>query len=396
MSLAKKRGRVGTAPAPATPSFIAVAGPSTPPAAILPLTPPSSCSVRPLAPIASDDYDPNDPQTLILPSSPSLSVDSVFRNIEKYLLPARLRCSPPLLRLPNIPLRTFEDFLSTHGETALLNHTKLEYEPSGGLITVCAPPTPYHDCSPSFLQSVLTQLGRTGFDTPARQDTLHVTQISWRAPDGSYLVPDAAITVLVEDDNAATTTTAPPRLFPTIVVEVANSQLYDDAVKKARRWFRASAGLVEVVLLVNFTQKDPLQDAACFIEIFRCRNATPPAAEDPADSDASDAAYQPPAATPLLDVYRDGERTHVIPPPLDAARDHVVLRYSDFFGSENVPLGRDPAEPVVLQMRILRSKIVSLVRLTRAQNESLKRKAGDQERDAGEGAPVKRVRPEEA
>lgn len=382
-SHARKGGRVT-----ATPGASSVAGPSTPPGPVLLLTPPSS-SLRQLGPIASDDFDivQQLDETQELGQPPSSSVDSVFTEIKHYLLPAKARrlmpCAP-LFRIFNVALDTFEVFLSTHGECALLNHTKIEYDPSARLITVCAPPTPYHDCSPSFLQTVLSQLQQNGFDTPSRQETLQVTQISWRAPDGSYLVPDAAVTVLDEREDA----TAPPRLFPTIVVEVANSQLYDDAVKKVRRWFRASAGLVEVVLLVNFTEKDPLQDAACFIEVYRCRHADP--ASD-ADSDSSTAAYRPPTDPPLLDVYRDGDRTDVIP-PLDSPEDCVVLRYSDFFGSENVPVDRDAAEPVVLQLRILRMKINSLVRLTRAQNESLKRKAGRDE----EGTEKKRVRADEA
>lgn len=374
---------------------MAASSPSTPPGAVLPLTPPSSCTVPEVERISSVDnasvtQQPVELHDLSLPCTPSPSVASVFNDIEHYLLPAKSRgalpCAP-ILRLDNITLATFEDFLSTHGEYPLFNHTKIEYQPSAGLITVCAPPTPYHDCSPPFLQAVLSQLARSGFDTPARQDTLQVTQISWRGSDGSYLVPDAAITVLDESEDA---TAPPPRLFPTIVVEVANSQQYDDAVKKARRWFRASAGLVEVVLLVNFTEKDPLTDAACFIEVFRCRNA-PPADEDAAvDSDASTAAFRLPEDPPLLDVYRDGDRRNVIP-AADPADDHIVLRYSDFFGSENVPVGRDPAEPVVLQLRILRTKINTLVRLTRAQNESLKRKAGREEEDEGTSG-VKRVR----
>lgn len=380
-SHARKRG-----PVEATPRPFSAAGPSTPTGPVLPLTPPSS-SLRKVETIPSDDFDVaqqlDEPDELIQPLSPS--VHSVFTEIKYYLRPAKtryLKSCPPLLRIPDVALDTFEDFLSTHGECALLNHTKIEYEPAARLITVCAPPTPYHDCSPSFLQAVLSQLHQTGFDTPSRQESLQVTQISWRAPDGSYLVPDAAVTVLDEREDA----TAPPRLFPTIVVEVANSQLYDDAVKKARRWFRASAGLVEVVLLVNFTEKDPLQDAACFIEVYRCRHVNPVSSSD---SDSSTAEYRPPADPPLLDVYRDGDRTNVIP-LMDPEKDCVVLRYSDFFGSENVPPDRDAAEPVVLQLRILRMKINSLVRLTNAQNESVKRKAGVEEEEERMG--LKRVR----
>lgn len=96
-----------------------------------------------------------------------------------------------------------------------------------------------------------------------------------------------------------------------------------------------------------------------------------------------------PSELTLLELYCDGDCTQVIPPP-DPVTDHVVLRYSDFFGSENVPAARDPDEPVELEMRILRMKINSLVRLTRAQNESFKRKAAEEEET--EGAGVKRVR----
>lgn len=242
-SHARQRGRVGAAPGVSPPA--PRPGPSTPPGPVLPLTPPSSVSLRQLQPIQSDD-DSNAAQQSselheqIRPYTPVPTVDSVFNSMKNYLIPPQARCSlpfPPLFRIGNISLDRFEDFLCTHGECALLNHTKFDYEPSGGLITVCAPPTPYHDCSPSFLQTILSQLHRSGFNTPARQDTLQVTQISWRAPDGSDLVPDAAVTVLDEREEA----TAPPRLFPTMVVEVANSQLYEDAVKKVRRWFRASA-----------------------------------------------------------------------------------------------------------------------------------------------------------
>lgn len=55
-----------------------------------------------------------------------------------------------------------------------------------------------------------------------------------------------------------------PRLWPTIVVEVANSQSYESVQAKVTRWFRKSHGVVEVALVFTFTAKEPLVDRRVF------------------------------------------------------------------------------------------------------------------------------------
>lgn len=264
----------------------------------------------------------------------------------------------------------------------------------------------------------------TSFDTPARLKTLQVTQISWEATNGSVLCPDAAVAVMSPEEES--------RLWPTIVAEVANSQSYESALAKIRRWFRASEGMVEAALLLKFTEKDPLVNPACFIEVYRSRPR--PAAEevvpvsevgtdeatgsstdigsgdpdggencetdgsernskpegdcvddmeavmesdtteaetelDTDDSTSSHAEYHP-ANTPttttgVLDIYQDGHRQTVLPAPDDPdTPQHVTLRYSDFFGRENVPAGRDGMEEVKLDLSVLRAHIGVLLRLT--------------------------------
>lgn len=296
-------------------------------------------------------------------------------------------------------------------------------------------------------------------------------------------MPDAAVVVI--DDEA------PPRLWPTIVVEVANSQLYEDALAKVKRWFIKSGNTVEVALLLKFVGKDPLVNPACFLEVYRGRivdadadgesmdfetesdtsgdeeleeedeeldnddrdnlsdgntdrsvsrqeqstiEATalcpvdtdadvvaedeleetpqnqvdsdspfssledeehdhdnpPAAAPDHGDSESSLSSLDgeelnlddPLAATPVpskrrLQVYIADTRRTVLPisdPPEPEMR-YLSLRYSDFFGRENVPDGKDPAEEVRLDLDILRREVRNLVRLTVRQVGSLKRSA---------------------
>lgn len=356
----------------------------------------------------------------------------------------------------------FEQFLDDHGEAIREQHLKLEYIAASCQIIVYGPPAPYHDCTPVFLQKVLFGLRRTAFDTPSRQDTLAVREIPFRAPDGSFLEPDAAVVVLDDD--------APPRLWPTIVVEVANTQPYEDAVAKVKRWFLNSRNTVEVALLLNFVAKDPLVDPTCFLEVYRGRivgadavgksldsdteiesssddeleddealsdddnthglsdaNNDRSASPDmqspidatslsPADTNAdeehedtlqnsidSDSSLSsldddldledPLAAIPVpakqrLQVYIADTRKTVLPvsdPPAPEMR-FLSLRYSDFFGSENVPDGKDPAEEVLLDLDILRREVRNLVRLTVRQVGSLKRSAKGRVATAGKRA----------
>lgn len=78
---------------------------------------------------------------------------------------------------------------------------------------------------------------------------------SWHAPNGSYLIPDAAVAVLdIESDAIA-------RLWLTIVVEV----------EKVSRWFLAGERMVKIALLRKSTGEEPLVNSLCFIVVFRCR-----------------------------------------------------------------------------------------------------------------------------
>lgn len=266
---------------------------------------------------------------------------------------------------------------------------------------------------PSFLQETLTSLRGTPFDTPARQRMLRVTQVSWRAPDGSYLVPDAAVSVMGSH----------PRLWPPLVVEVANTLTYESATAKVARWFIASERAMEVALLMKFTAANAMVDPACFVEVWRSRvgevtggnedsvspaasgsctsknedidqeNVSPAASAscncedvDSADEDLDPAVVLDPDAeygssTQEITVYRDGPRRIVYPapePPVIQAP--ISLRYSDFFGRENVPVGRDPGEEVLLDLGILREVLAEFVDLTRAQVASIKRQRDDKEK----------------
>lgn len=53
------------------------------------------------------------------------------------------------------------------------------------------------------------------------------------------------------------------------MVEVANSLSYESVLNKFERWFVASEGMVEVALLLKFTETDPLINPACFLEVYR-------------------------------------------------------------------------------------------------------------------------------
>lgn len=359
-----------------------------------------------------------------------------------------------VLRHANITTVAFNNFLDVPILHTLMGRSKIESISSSSHIYIYAPPQPYHDCSPPFLRRVLQ---RTSFDTAARQDTLQVCQSSWRAPDGSYLVPDAAVAVLdIESDE-------PPRLWPTIVVEVARSKTYHTAVEKVTRWFRASEGMVEVALLLMFTEEDPLVNPACFIDVFRCRPTSSPGAEagpkvpdsviaglagdgdggdgcdqvrqiaaqdatgskdkdtaptrtsssaavaiqedttrsgsehhNTADSsdncNLSNAPYHPDRSPPTLEIYQHGPRHIVVPTAsADSSYRHIELQYSDFFGRENVPAGRDPAEKVELELDLLRKELLVRLHLTQAQMGSLKRKGTAEDALGGGDKRVKKV-----
>lgn len=54
---------------------------------------------------------------------------------------------------------------------------------------------------------------------------------------------------------------------------------------------------------------------------------------------------------------------------------YLSLRYSDFFGSENVPKGKSANEEVLLDLDMLRREVRNRMRLTERQVGSLKRSA---------------------
>lgn len=333
---------------------------------------------------------------------------------------------------------------------------------------------------------MLFSLRGTSFDTDARQATLGVREISFRSRDGSYLVPDAAVVVL--DDETT------PRLWPTIVVEVANSQSYESAVEKVKRWFVKSKNTVEVALLLKFTAKNPLLDPACFLEVYRARvvdegdeewdddlafesdseasdDGLPVHSDDddeglqsdgnendeidgsvatrgtigPNDPDAghhlidedsllrlddrdsspcltvqnqepdpeippvlaptpddlsspSSTSSNPPTPSPSsaasgrasdpaghtpvhsLHIFVEGPRNIILPvaDPPDPEMRYVSLRYSDFFGSENVPPGKNVDEPVRLDLDVLRREVRNLMRLTQRQVGNVKRRGREE------------------
>lgn len=316
------------------------------------------------------------------------------------------------------------------------------------------------------------------------------------------MVPDSAVVVMPLDGE--------PRLWPTIVVEVANSQDYGDVLAKVKRWFRNSHGMVEVALVLKFTAKDPILDPACFLEVWRSEarvsdevddqspaiNAEGDESERTGDPDSgsadgdengnasttgcpssdrssssegqesqapgdhlidavsldtdcilpsSDGEHQPniptvdadisnphdmdsdsslsslddaeidiPASQPDQDtapassqsssastseyrpttprhrrqIYLSGLRKTILPvaDPVDQEMQYLTLSYSDFFGSENVPEGRDPNEEVQLDLDELRLEIRLLVKMTEKQANVNKHPA------AGNGRGGRRVK----
>lgn len=303
------------------------------------------------------------------------------------------------------------------------------------------------------------------------------------------MVPDAAVVVLPLD--------AEPRLWPTIVVEVANSQSYDDVLAKVKRWFRNSHGMVEVALVLKFTAKEPILDPSCFMEVWRygvrtsdeagdqnaaldgegseCErtedpdsgtsdgdvhsintnndqttsnrcsasavrdNQTPEDSLTDADnphadcnltstddehepviptaiadisnsqvtdsdgslsslveeeidiartspdqdtvsgssqsSSASTSEYRPTPLHPRRQIILSGLRKTILPvsDPVEQEMRYLTLFYSDFFGSENVPEGRNPNEEVLLDLDELRLEIRLLMGMTEKLQERLKK-----------------------
>lgn len=333
-------------------------------------------------------------------------------------------------------------------------------------------------------------------------------------------MPDAAVVV--------TPVGAPARVWPTIVVEVANTQGYEDAVAKVKRWFTKSHGMVEVALLLKFTAADPVLDPSCFLEVWRYGVPAPgdkdltmvewegdsieevgpvddqhdndklgvlsgsddsglpsdrqdPQANDiipdisdtehnyenndgspdnnndsdidladdanidssfhpnhvlvtghvepeilPVDaptgltdsdsssslsslsedetspgprgnsndaassssSDGSTNAYHPTPRRHQFQMYLSGARQTVLPvgEPADPAMQHLALRYSDFFGSENVPPGRDADQEVLLDLDELRLEIALLVGLTEGIEGNVRKRPNEDGRRGGKKA----------
>lgn len=407
----------------------------------------------------------------------------------------------------------FDAFLAHDRDAPILKRIKLEYDARSCRITMCPPPLPYHDCTPYFLQSALFAMRGTGFDTPARQRSLVVREVAFRSSDGSYMVPDAAVVV--------TPVGSPARVWPTIVVEVANTQGYEAAVAKVKRWFAKSHGMVEVALLLKFTATDPVLDPSCFLEVWRYGVPAPedidvtmlewegdpiegggpvddlddsddshlpvdqqsqqacdinidaehgdrksgdftddqndldiPVADDaninpslhntllavaghvepepvepeivPADahpgltdsdtssslsslsdddanpvpnanstdaassssSDASTSAYHPSPRRHKFQMYLSGARQTVLPvmDPVDPGMQHLALRYSDFFGSENVPAGRDAHQEVLLDLDELRLEITLLVGLTEGIEGNVRKRPNEEGQHGGKKA----------
>lgn len=330
------------------------------------------------------------------------------------------------------------------------------------------------------------------------------------------MVPDAAVVV--------TPVGSPARVWPTIVVEVANTQGYEAAVAKVKRWFAKSHGMVEVALLLKFTAADPVLDPSCFLEVWRygvpapedqdvtmlewegdpfegggalgdcdepsdvvstsddfdrsvdqrsqqvsemntdaehgdrenedftdhqnetgitvadfantnhdnllasAGNAEPdhdepeivPAhahtgptnsdssslsslsedepnhtrtgnstdAASSSSSNASTSAYQPTPRRHKFQMYLSGPRQTVLPvmDPVDPGMQHLALRYSDFFGSENVPPGRDAHQEVLLDLDELRLEITLLVGLTEEIEGNVKKRPNEEGQRGGKKA----------
>lgn len=456
-------------------------GVTTPPTQYLPRSPPPSSVVK---------RQPN-----LLPPS----ADSIFHQLSNHVLQHRNahHYDRHQIQIPHVSLSNFEAFLALHGEANILKGIKLEYDSYSGHIIMCPPPTPYHDCTPYFLQSTLFALRGTPFDTPSRQRSLTVREIGFRTRDGSFMVPDAAVVVMPLDGE--------PRLWPTIVVEVANSQSYDDVLAKVKRWFRNSDGMVEVVLVLKFTAKDPVLDPACFLEVWRygfhdreevgdetvvldgetadtgepgdsggnrdqhdnlantddaasdrscgsvvedseehgkhladedslrvvgsdCESINEaeilvvnpdtcaphhtdsdsslssledevdipivhpepdPPSSSSASSSASTSEYRPAPRPRKRHIYLAGTRIPILPvaDPVERESRYLILRYSDFFGMENVPEGRAADEEVQLDLDELRLEIRLLMRMTEKMEENVKKHAA-----AGSGGGGKRVR----
>lgn len=469
----------------------------TPPTAYRPLSPPPSSAAK------------HDPLANLLPTP-----RSIFDQISQHVLAHRtvLRPHSVPIHINHVSPSVFDTFLANDRDAPLLKRIKLEYDARSSRLTMCPPPLPYHDCTPYFLQSALFALRGTPFDTPARQRSLVVREVAFRSSDGSYMVPDAAVVV--------TPVGAPARIWPTVVVEVANTQGYEDALAKVKRWFARSHGMVEVALLLKFTAQDPVVDPACFLEVWRYGRpddqdamvlewegeigegdgpvadledsdelsdvssgsehsehhqqsqpvenfppdvipvesvdledsvsadsetdayipvddgettaadhlGSPPDAAGnidpdliPADahtgltdsdsslssldddeappipdgnssdgassssSSASTSAYHPTPRRHRFHMYLSGARQTVLPvaDPIDPAMQYLPLRYSDFFGSENVPVGRDADQQVLLDLDELRLEISLLVGLTEGIEGNVRKRAGEEEGQRG-------------
>lgn len=451
---------------PSSPSLLTL--PSPLPENRLPSLATRPANYLPPSPPPSSWIEEHEQSLLVRPSD-----KSIFHQLSHHLHKHRsaLHTEYHPICIANVSPTNFEAFLTSHCHDEILKGIDLEYDSLAGQIIMCPPPAPYHDCMPVFLQDVLLRLRNTPFDTPARQRTLSVREIRFRSPSGSYMVPDAAVVVMSRAGDV--------RVWPTIMVEVANSQGYDNALQKARRWFVQSEGMVEVVLVLKFTAKDPLLDPACYLEAWRyaevvaddtsdgdgdsdepmdvdsdfsggastddnVEDVVDPAEEqtapgedtdpgttstDPAvlaneesdsslsslSSDSSDVSDQadtvahdqsqdsvstalPSSSSsssnstgkydphPVHDIILSGARKTVLPVahPADPEMRYLALHYSDYFGSENVPPGRDPAEEVLLDLDELREEITMLIRMTAKQEEQVaKRQADAAEADPG-------------
>lgn len=92
-------------------------------------------------------------------------------------------------------------------------------------------------------------------------------------------------------------------------------------------------------------------------------------------SSASTSAFLPIRRGHKREIYLSGSRTTILPvaDPMDPETSNLDLLYSHFFGSDNVPAGRDGNEPVQLDLNELRKEIALLMKVTIARAELAKR-----------------------
>src|SRR5207248_1512159 len=153
---------------------------------------------------------------------------------------------------------------------------RLEYSAKDNLLRISVMPLLVHGCGSLWLSKCINLWREMDLISDDDYEAIILeTDTSIVFKDGSSKIPDAALKIydespeeestgleyMLDDESLSSQSLASaseileqyPDTYPTVVLEVANSQDYDEAKDKIKSWFQDSRGIVKVGILINLT-----------------------------------------------------------------------------------------------------------------------------------------------